>query len=159
MRVMSLVSARLEELGLVLPPPVSAVANYVPAIRTGKLIVISGQVCLDSSGKIPDQFKGKLGAEVSKENGIAAARLCALNVLSQLQSVIGDLDKVERCVRMGGFINATPDFGSLPQVMNGASDLMLEVFGDKGRHARSTIGAAQLPLDSAVEVEAMFEVL
>ena len=141
------VNARLQELGVVLPAPVSAVANYVPAIRTGQLIVIAGQVCFDSKGKIPDEFKGKLGAQVSKENGVAAARLCALNVLSQLQSVIGDLDKVVRCVRMGGFINATPDFGFLPQIM------------DKGRHARSTIGAAQLPLDSAVEVEAMFEVL
>ena len=155
----NLVSARLQELGVVLPAPVSAVANYVPAIRTGQLIVIAGQVCFDSKGKIPDEFKGKLGAQVSKENGIAAARLCALNVLSQLQSVIGDLDKVVRCVRMGGFINATPDFGFLPQIMDGASDFIVEVFGDKGRHARSTIGAAQLPLDSAVEVEAMFEVL
>lgn len=153
------VNARLQELGVVLPAPVSAVANYVPAIRTGQLIVIAGQVCFDSRGKIPDEFKGKLGAQVSKENGIAAARLCALNVLSQLQSVIGDLDKVVRCVRMGGFINATPDFGFLPQIMDGASDFIVEVFGDKGRHARSTIGAAQLPLDSAVEVEAMFEVL
>lgn len=153
------VNARLQELGVVLPAPVSAVANYVPAIRTGQLIVIAGQVCFDAKGKIPDEFKGKLGAQVSKENGIAAARLCALNVLSQLQSVIGDLDKVVRCVRMGGFINATPDFGFLPQIMDGASDFIVEVFGDKGRHARSTIGAAQLPLDSAVEVEAMFEVL
>ena len=155
----NLVNARLQELGVVLPAPVSAVANYVPAIRTGQLIVIAGQVCFDSKGKIPDEFKGKLGAQVSKENGIAAARLCALNVLSQLQSAIGDLDKVVRCVRMGGFINATPDFGFLPQIMDGASDFIVEVFGDKGRHARSTIGAAQLPLDSAVEVEAMFEVL
>lgn len=155
----NLVNARLQELGVVLPAPVSAVANYVPAIRTGQLIVIAGQVCFDSRGKIPDEFKGKLGAQVSKENGIAAARLCALNVLSQLQSAIGDLDKVVRCVRMGGFINATPDFGFLPQIMDGASDFIVEVFGDKGRHARSTIGAAQLPLDSAVEVEAMFEVL
>ena len=153
------VNARQQELGVVLPAPVSAVANYVPAIRTGQLIVIAGQVCFDAKGKIPDEFKGKLGAQVSKENGIAAARLCALNVLSQLQSVIGDLDKVVRCVRMGGFINATPDFGFLPQIMDGASDFIVEVFGDKGRHARSTIGAAQLPLDSAVEVEAMFEVL
>ena len=155
----NLVNARLQELGVVLPAPVSAVANYVPAIRTGQLIVIAGQVCFDSRGKIPDEFKGKLGAQVSKENGIAAARLCALNVLSQLQSAIGDLDKVVRCVRMGGFINATPDFGFLPQIMDGASDFIVEVFGDKGRHARSTIGAAQLPLDSAVEVEATFEVL
>ena len=155
----NLVNARLQELGVVLPAPVSAVANYVPAIRTGQLIVIAGQVCFDSRGKIPDEFKGKLGAQVSKENGIAAARLCALNVLSQLQSAIGDLDKVVRCVRMGGFINATPDFGFLPQIMDGASDFIVEVFGDKGRHARSTIGAAQLPLNSAVEVEAMFEVL
>lgn len=155
----NLVNARLQELGVVLPAPVSAVANYVPAIRTGQLIVIAGQVCFDSRGKIPDEFTGKLGAQVSKENGIAAARLCALNVLSQLQSAIGDLDKVVRCVRMGGFINATPNFGFLPQIMDGASDFIVEVFGDKGRHARSTIGVAQLPLDSAVEVEAMFEVL
>lgn len=155
---MSKVEERLSAMGITLPTPAAPVANYVSFVRTGNLVVISGQICLGADGKIADAHKGKLGAEVSDEAGRDAARLCAINVLAQLKAAIGDLDKVVRCVRLGGFINATPTYGSVPQVMNGASDLMVEALGDAGRHARSTIGVAQLPIDAAVEVEAMFEV-
>ena len=119
---------------------------------------VSGQICFGLDGKLSDAHKGKLGAEVSMEAGVEAARLCALNVLAQLRVAVGDLDGVERCVRLGGFINAVPTFAALPAVMNGASDLMVAVLGDKGRHARTTIGVAELPADAAVEVEAVFQV-
>jgi len=155
---MSKVEERLSGMGITLPTPAAPVANYVPFVRTGNLVVISGQICLGADGKIAPAHKGKLGAEVSEEAGREAARLCAINVLAQLKAAIGDLDKVVRCVRLGGFINSTPTYGAVPQVMNGASDLMVEALGDAGRHARSTIGVAQLPVDASVEVEAMFEV-
>jgi enamine deaminase RidA (YjgF/YER057c/UK114 family) len=155
---MSQVEKKLGELGITLPTPAAPVANYVPFVRTGNLVIISGQICYGPDGKLSDAHKGKLGAEVSPEKGQEAARFCAINVLAQLKSAVGDLDKVVRCVRLGGFINAVPTFPTVPVVMNGASDLMVAVFGDKGRHARSTIGVAQLPADAAVEVEAMFEV-
>jgi enamine deaminase RidA (YjgF/YER057c/UK114 family) len=155
---MSQVEKKLAELGMALPTPAAPVANYVPFVRTGDLVVISGQVCLGPDGKLADAHKGKLGAEVSAEAGQEAARLAAINVLAQLKSATGDLDKVVRCVRLGGFINATPSFAALPGIMNGASDLMVAVLGDKGRHARTTVGVAELPFDAAVEVEAIFEV-
>ncbi len=155
---MSQVEKKLAELRIALPTPAAPVANYVPFVRTGNLVVISGQICLGPDGKLSDAHKGKLGAEISAEAGQEAARLCAINVLAQLKSAVGELDTVVRCVRLGGFINVVPTFAAEPQVMNGASDLMVEVFGDKGRHARSTIGVAELPADAAVEVEAMFEV-
>ena len=155
---MGIVDAKLQELGITLPTPAAPVANYVPFVRTGNLVVISGQLCLGPDGKIAQAHKGKLGGEVSLEMGQAAARLCALNVLAQLKAAVGDLDTVVRCVRLGGFVNAVPTFAQLAPVMNGASDLMVAVLGDKGRHARSTIGVAELPADAAVEVEAMFEV-
>jgi enamine deaminase RidA (YjgF/YER057c/UK114 family) len=155
---MGIIDQRLKDMGVELPAAVAPAANYVPYVRTGNLLFVSGQVCLGPDRKIPDRFKGKLGAEVSNEEGMAAARFCAINVLAQVKAATGDLDKVVRCVRMGGFINSTPNFGPIPQIMNGASDFMVEVFGDNGRHARSTVGVAQLPLDCAVEVEAVFEV-
>ena len=155
---MSQIDKKLAELGITLPTPAAPVANYVPFVRTGNLVVISGQICLGPDGTLSEAHKGKLGAEVSPEKGQEAARLCALNVLAQLKSAVGDLDRVVRCVRLGGFINAVPTFATVPVVMNGASDLMVAVFGDKGRHARSTIGVAELPADAAVEVEAIFEV-
>jgi enamine deaminase RidA (YjgF/YER057c/UK114 family) len=155
---MSQVETKLAELGITLPTPAAPVANYVPFVRTGNLVVVSGQICLGPDGKLADAHKGKLGAEVSPEKGQEAARLCAINVLAQLKSAVGDLDKVVRCVRLGGFINAVPTYAAVPVVMNGASDLMVAVLGDKGRHARSTIGVAELPADAAVEVEAIFEV-
>jgi enamine deaminase RidA (YjgF/YER057c/UK114 family) len=156
---MSTVKERLDALGLVLPKAAAPVANYVPFIRTGNLVIVSGQICFGADGKLADAHKGKLGAEISPEAGIAAARLCALNVLAQVQAAVGDLDHgVVQCLRLGGFINAVPTFAGLAGIMNGASDLMVEILGDRGRHARSTVGVAELPLDAAVEVEAMFEV-
>jgi enamine deaminase RidA (YjgF/YER057c/UK114 family) len=117
---------------------------------------VSGQLCLDSEGQLV--AKGQLGATVSIEDGQKAARACAVNLLAQLKAALGDLDKVARVVRLGGFINSAPGFTDGPKVMNGASDLMVTAFADKGRHARSTVGVAALPMDAAVEVEGAFEV-
>jgi enamine deaminase RidA (YjgF/YER057c/UK114 family) len=125
-------------------------------VRTGKLLVISGQLCLDADGKLV--AKGKLGAEVSIDDGVKAARACAINLLAQIKAGLGDLDKIVRVVRLGGFINSAPNFVDGPKVMNGASDLMVTAFGDRGRHARTTVGVAALPRDAAVEVEGAFEV-
>ncbi len=156
---MSTIKERLAKLGLTLPKAAAPVANYVPFVRTGHLVVISGQVCFGADGKIAPEHTGKVGGAVSPEAGKEAARLCALNVLSQLEAAVGDLDRaLEQCVRLGGFINAAPGFSAVAGVMNGASDLMVELLGNAGRHARSTVGVAELPLDAAVEVEAMFEV-
>jgi len=148
---------RLMDLGIVLPTPTAPIANYVAFVRTGNFMVVSGQLCLDGDGKLV--AKGKLGAEVSIEDGQRAARACAINLLAQIKSGLGDLNKVVRVVRLGGFINAAPNFLELPKVMNGASDLMVSVFVDRGRHARTTVGVATLPMDAAVEVEGMFEVV
>jgi enamine deaminase RidA (YjgF/YER057c/UK114 family) len=150
------IEKRLAELGITLPVAAAPVANYVPFVRTGNVMVVSGQVCLGGDGKLV--AKGKLGAGVSVEDGQNAARACAINLLAQIKAGIGDLDKVIRVVRLGGFINSAPDFLDGPKVMNGASDLMVSVFGDRGRHARTTVGVASLPLDAAVEVEGAFEV-
>jgi enamine deaminase RidA (YjgF/YER057c/UK114 family) len=149
------VEKKLGELGIVLAEPAVPVANYVPFVRTGNLLMVSGQICLDA-GKLV--AKGQLGAGVSIEEGQKAARACAVNLLAQLKAALGDLDKVVRVVRLGGFINSAPGFLEGPKVMNGASDLMVAAFGDKGRHARSTVGVAALPADAAVEVEGLFEV-
>jgi enamine deaminase RidA (YjgF/YER057c/UK114 family) len=150
------VEKKLAELGITLHTAASPVANYVGFVRTGNLLVVSGQLCLDAEGKLV--AKGKLGGEVSIEDGQKAARACAVNLLVQAKAALGDLDKVTRVVRLGGFINSKPEFVDGPKVMNGASDLMVTAFGEKGRHARSTIGVAALPLDAAVEVEGLFEV-
>ncbi len=155
---MSEVEKKLQALGITLPTPAAPVANYVPFVITGSLLVISGQVALAADGKIPPAHIGKIGAQVSTEAGLAAARQCAINLLAQAKAAVGDLDKIVRCVRLGGFMNVAPGFSAIAPIMNGASDLMVEVFGDKGRHARSTVGVAELPLDSAVEVEALFEI-
>jgi enamine deaminase RidA (YjgF/YER057c/UK114 family) len=154
---MSKIEQRLTALGVTLPSPAAPVANYVPFVMTGNLLVISGQICFGMDGKLAPEHKGKLGGTVSAEQGVAAARLCGINVLAQAKAALGDLDRITRCVRLGGFINAMPDYAALPAIMNGASDLMVEALGDIGRHARSTIGVAELPVDAAVEVEAMFE--
>ena len=151
------VEKRLSELGIVLPASAPPIANYVAFVRTGNFMVVSGQLCLDADGKLV--AKGKLGAEVSIEDGQRAARACAINLLAQIKAGLGDLNKVVRVVRLGGFINCAPGFLELPKVMNGASDLMVGVFVDRGRHARTTVGVASLPLDAAVEVEGMFEVV
>ena len=150
------VESKLAELGVALPTPAAPVANYVGFVRTGRLLMVSGQLCLGDDGKLVAQ--GKLGAGVSVEDGQKAARACAINLLAQAKAALGDLDKVSRVVRLGGFINSAPGFVDGPKVMNGASDLMVEVFGDKGRHARTTVGVAALPVDAAVEVEGLFEV-
>jgi enamine deaminase RidA (YjgF/YER057c/UK114 family) len=150
------IEQKLADLGITLHEPASPMANFVGFVRTGNLLIVSGQVCIDHEGKM--SAKGKLGAGVTIEQGTAAARVCAINLLAQVKAALGDLDKVTRVVRLGGFINSAPDFVDGPKVLNGASDLMVAVFGDKGRHARTTIGVAALPFDVAVEVEGIFEV-
>ena len=150
------IESKLTELGITLPTPSAPVANYVGFVRTGRLLVVSGQLCLDSDGKLV--AKGKLGAGVTVEDGQKAAQACAINLLAQVKAALGDLEKVTRVVRLGGFINSDPNFLDGPKVMNGASDLMVSLFGERGRHARTTVGVAVLPLDAAVEVEGLFEV-
>jgi enamine deaminase RidA (YjgF/YER057c/UK114 family) len=155
---MSRTQARLTALGVSLPSPASPVANYVPFVVAGSLLVVSGQLPFGADGKLDPAHAGKIGGGVSIEAGKAAARLAAINVLAQAKAAVGDLDKIARCVRLGGFINAAAGFSSLPAIMNGASDLIVEVLGDPGRHARSTVGVAELPLEACVEVEAIFEI-
>jgi enamine deaminase RidA (YjgF/YER057c/UK114 family) len=150
------VEQKLASLGIALPTPAAPVANYVASVRTGNQLVVSGQLCFGADGRLV--AKGQLGAGVALEDGQKAARACAINLLAQVKAAIGDLDKVVRVVRLGGFINSAAGYADGPKVMNGASDLMVEVFGDKGRHARSTVGVAALPADAAVEVEGLFEV-
>ncbi len=148
---------RLVELNLVLPNAQPPLANYAPAVRTGSLLIVSGHLPM-RDGALDPHSKGKVGAAVSPEQGRLAARLAAINVLAQARLALGSLDRVTRVVRLGGFVAGAPGFQALPAVMNGASDLMAEVFGDRGRHARTTVGVSELPLDAAVEVEAIFEV-
>jgi enamine deaminase RidA (YjgF/YER057c/UK114 family) len=150
------IEQKLASLGINLHAAPAPVANYVGFVRSGNLLFVSGQVCFDPHGKLI--AKGKLGAGVTIEQGQAAARGCAINLLAQVKAALGDLDKVVRVVRLGGFVNSAPDFLDGPKVLNGASDLMVEVFGDKGRHARTTVGVASLPADAAVEIEGTFEV-
>jgi len=149
------IEARLKELGITLPEAPMPAANYVPFVRSGNLLFISGQIPMEG-GK--PQFVGKLGREFKIEDGQKSARLCALNVIAQVRAAVGDLDKVRRCVRVGGFVNGTPEFTDQPQVVNGASDVIVEVFGDAGKHARAAVGVASLPRGVATEVEAVFEV-
>ncbi len=149
------IQARLDQLGIVLDVPAAPVANYVPAVQNGALVFVSGQIPIQK-GQV--MYTGRLSDNVSVETGQQAARLCAVNILCQLKALIGDLDRVEACVRLGGFVSCTPDFYDHAVVMNGASDLMVQVFGDKGRHCRAAIGCSSLPLNSAVEVEALFQV-
>jgi enamine deaminase RidA (YjgF/YER057c/UK114 family) len=150
------VEKTLRELRIALAEPKPPIANFVPFVRTGNLLTVSGQLCLDNEGKLV--AKGQLGGGVSIEDGQKAARACAINLLAQVKVALGDLDKVLRVVRLGGFINSAPGFPDGPKVMNGASDVMVAVFGDKGKHARSTVGVAALPAEAAVEVEGLFEV-
>jgi enamine deaminase RidA (YjgF/YER057c/UK114 family) len=147
---------KLAKLGITLPTPVSPVANYIPFVRVGTLLFVSGQICLDADGKLV--ANGKLGGGVSIDDGQKAARACAINLLAQVKAAIGELDKIKQVVRLGGFINSDPAFLDGPKVMNGASDLVVAVLGDKGRHARTTVGVAVLPADAAVEVEGIFEI-
>jgi enamine deaminase RidA (YjgF/YER057c/UK114 family) len=147
--------ARLKALGLTLPAPVAPLANYLPFVRTGTLLFISGQLPMRDGTLLA---RGKLGAGITTDQGKEAARACALNILGQVRAAIGSLDAVQRVVRLGGFIAATPNFTDLALVMNGASDLVAEIFAETGRHARSTVGVPVLPADAPVEVEALFEV-
>ncbi len=150
------IEARLKELGIELPRASAPVANYVPYTISGGLVVISGQICVWNGER---RFVGKLGGDISIADGQEAAKLCALNILAHLRVAAGgDLDRIRRCLRVGGFVNCTPEFTDMPQVINGASDLMVAVFGDAGRHARAAVGVSSLPLGVAVEVEAMFDV-
>jgi len=149
--------AQLAALGLTLPAAAAPVANYVPVRQSGNLLFVSGQLPVGANGVDP-AHKGKLGASITLEAGQAAARLAALNVLAQAKAATGDLAKL-RAVRIGGYVNSTPDFAHVPQVVNGASDLFAAVLGDNGKHARFAVGVAQLPLDAAVEVEGIFEIL
>lgn len=152
----STIEDRLAALGIALPPPAAPVANYVPFTVHQGIVTISGQLPL-ADGKL--FAVGKLGAEVDVEVGRAAARLCFINLLAQLRAACdGDLGRITRVLRLGGFIASAPDFTQHAQVMNGASDLAVEVFGDIGRHARSTVGVAALPLGAAVEVEGSFAI-
>ena len=153
---MGLINKRLTELGIMLPTPSKPVANYVPWVRTGNLVFISGQGAV-KDGKI--EYTGKVGDTLSIEDAVASARLTAINVLAQLRDACGgDLDRVKRIVKLLGFVNCSPTFGEQPKVINGASDLMVEVFGEKGRHARSAVGAPALPFNLSVEVEAIVEI-
>ena len=148
------VEQKLVSLGITLPSPAAPIANYGPSVMAGNMLVVSGQVCFGPDGKLVT--KGQLGGSVSLEDGQRAARACAINLLAQVKAAVGDLERIERVVRLGGFINSAPGFGDGPKVMNGASDLMVEVLGDKGRHARTTVGVSALPAEAAVEVEGMF---
>ncbi|MGE5277427.1 MAG: RidA family protein [Acidobacteriota bacterium] len=150
------VEDRLKELGIELPTPSKPGANYVPFVRTGNLIYLTGQL---SQWNGERRFVGKLGRDFGIEKGQQAARLCALNLIAHLRTALdGDLDRVVRCVRIAGFVNSTPDFCSQSQVVNGASDLFVQVFGEAGRHTRMAVGVAALPYDVAVEVEGVFEI-
>lgn len=147
------IAARLAELGIELPEPPKPVASYVPYVISGKLIFVSGQVPMTADGL---QYRGVVGGDFDIEEGQQAARLCAINIIAQVADALdGDLDRVTRIVRLGGFVRCAADFGQQPQVVNGASDLMLDVFGDAGRHARAAVGVNALPAGVAVEVDAV----
>ena len=152
---MSRIEETLAKLGITLPTPANPLANYVPYVITGNLVFISGQISVAPGGPI----KGRLGEDMSLEDGVAAARVCGLNLIAQLKAACGgDLSRVKRVVKLGGFVNSAPTFFDQPKVINGASDLMVEVLGERGRHARFAVGAPALPLGVAVEIDALFEV-
>jgi enamine deaminase RidA (YjgF/YER057c/UK114 family) len=153
---MGQIDQRLAAAGLTLPNAATPIANYVPAVRTGNLLFISGQLPL-KDGAVA--MTGIVGAGVTPEQAAEAAKLCALNIISQAKTALnGDLDRVKRVVKLTGFVACTPDFGGHPQVINGASDIMVQVFGDAGRHSRAAVGAPSLPRNAPVEVEAVLEV-
>ncbi len=148
------IDARLAELGLTLPAAPTPAANYVPFVVSGNMLYVSGQISQDENGLI----KGRLGADMDIDAGVAAARRCALSLMAQARAACGgDLGRVVRVVKLVGFVNSTPEFTDQPRVINGASDLLVAVFGDAGRHARSAVSAASLPLGVVVEIEAIFE--
>lgn len=148
------IEERLAQAGITLPAAPAPVANYVPCVEVGGLLFVSGQVSAGPEGLI----RGRLGDDMDAEAGAAAARACGLSLLAQAQKALGSLDRVARVVKLTGFVASTPDFTDQPKVINGASDLMVEVFGDAGRHSRAAVSAAALPLGAAVEVEAIFAI-
>ena len=149
------IESRLTELGVTLPDAPAPAANYVPFVRTGNQLFVSGQISANADGMI----KGKLGDDMNVDAGAAAAKVCAINLLAQLKAGCdGDIERLVRLVKLVGFVNSTPDFGDQPAVINGCSDFMVEALGDKGRHARSAVSAASLPFGVAVEIEAIFEI-
>ena len=153
---MSTIENRLSELGITLPEPAAPVANYVAYVVSGNLVFVSGQVTIGPDGI---EYQGKVGDDISVDDAVKAARLCAINILSQVKAACGgDLERVRRCVKLGGFVNSTPEFTDHPKVINGASDLMVDALGDRGKHARFAVGAGSLPLNVAVEVDAVFEI-
>lgn len=149
------IAARLTQLGLTLPPAPSPVANYVPYLLSGTTLYISGQISKTGDGTL---LSGRVGDTISVEAGIEAARACALNLLAQAQAALGSLERITQVLRLTGFVNAGPDFTDHPKVINGASDLMVAVLGDKGRHTRAAVGVSGLPAGSAVEIDAIFSV-
>ena len=150
------VDARLRDLKIQLPKPTAPVANYLPYVVVGSLVFVSGQLPMGFNGI---EFDGKVGADLSVEDGRKAARLCALNLVAQLREACsGDLDRVTRVVKLGGFVNCTETFSQQPQVINGASDLMVDIFGDMGKHSRSAVGVSNLPMNVAVEIDGIFEI-
>jgi enamine deaminase RidA (YjgF/YER057c/UK114 family) len=150
------IDSRLKDLGIQLPTPPAPVASYVPFVTSGKLVFTSGQVTVAPDGL---KYVGVVGKDLSLEDGKAAARLCAINVIAQLKTACGgDLDRVKRVVKLTVFVNAVPGFAQQPEVANGASDLLVEVFGEAGKHARSAVGAGSLPRNVATEVEAIVEI-
>ncbi len=152
---MGKIEQRLQKLGIVLPKPNAPVANYVPYVVSGQLLFVSGQISNGPAGVL----KGKVGGTLTLEEGVVAARLCAINILAQINAALdGDLDRVSRIVKLGGFVNCVAEFEDQPKVVNGASDLIVAVFGDAGRHARAAVGAPSLPLGAAVEVDAVVEI-
>ncbi|MHA7870831.1 MAG: RidA family protein [Hyphococcus sp.] len=149
------IDEHLAKLGVILPEPAAPVANYVPYVISGKMVFISGQVSIGPNGLIT----GKLGRDVSLDDGVQAAHACGVNLIAQLKHACGgDLNRVRRVVKLGGFVNCAEDFIDQPKVINGASDLMVAVFRDKGRHARAAVGAPSLPMNAAVEVDGVFEI-
>lgn len=153
---MASIDATLQEMGLTLPTPPAALFNYVPYVIAGNLVFVAGQVPVGG----PREYKGKVGMDLSIEEGAEAARQCALNILAQVKAAVnGDWGRVKRCVKLGGFVNCPGDFTDMSVVLNGASDLMVAVMGDDGRHARFAVGAPSLPAGFAVEVDAVFEIL
>lgn len=152
---MSAIETHLASLGVTLPTPAAPAANYVPFVESRGMLYVSGQIPVGPSGI---EFVGRLGEGFGIEEGRAAARLCAINLLAQARAALGDLDRIARVVKLTGFVASAPAFVDQPKVVNGASDFMVEVFGDKGRHARSAVGVSALPFGVAVEVEAIFEI-
>jgi enamine deaminase RidA (YjgF/YER057c/UK114 family) len=150
-----MIEEKLSSLGITLPSPPVPAGSYVPVVVSGNLVFVSGQIPLEA-GLL--KFRGKVGKDLAVESGQKAARLCTINALAQLRALLGSLDKIKRIVKVTGFVNCESSFADQPQVINGASDLLVQVFGEKGKHARAAVGVSSLPLQSAVEVEFIVEI-